>query len=168
VCRVRTLADVPAVRSVPSAALTAAQLHALLSLRCAVFIVEQGSPFQDPDPRDLEAGTSHLWLEDEDEDGAGPLAYLRMCREPDGSIRIGRVCTALRARGRGLARLLLEHALAAAAGGRVVLSAQPYLRGWYAGYGFEAVGAEYVEDGIAHIDMVRPAATGQGLAANRP
>jgi ElaA protein len=38
-----------------------------------------------------------------------------------------------------------------------VLEAQSYLVEWYARFGFAASGEEYVEDGILHTTMTRPA-----------
>ena len=38
----------------------------------------------------------------------------------------------------------------------VALSAQSHLERFYAGLGFSPTSEEYVEDGIAHIDMERP------------
>ena len=37
------------------------------------------------------------------------------------------------------------------------LSAQQYLERFYAGFGFETVGESYLEDGIPHVAMTRPA-----------
>ena len=37
------------------------------------------------------------------------------------------------------------------------LSAQQYLERFYEEFGFESVGESYLEDGIPHIAMVRPA-----------
>jgi ElaA protein len=39
----------------------------------------------------------------------------------------------------------------------VVLSAQTYLREFYASFGFSEIGEEYLEDDIPHIDMERRA-----------
>ena len=35
-----------------------------------------------------------------------------------------------------------------------MLDAQAPLAGWYAGFGFEVVGEEFLEDGIPHLPMV--------------
>ena len=126
-------------------------LYALLTLRVDVFVVEQACPYPELDGRDLEAGTRHLWVE---EDGA-VLAYLRTLREPDGRVRIGRVATAAPARGRGLAARLMRAALAELGAAGVDLHAQAHLVGWYAAFGFEPAGAEFLEDGIPHVPMHR-------------
>lgn len=126
-----------------------AALHAILALRCAVFVVEQGCPYLDVDGRDPAA--THHWVEEED---GAVLAYLRVLPDPQGA-RIGRVVTAPVARGRGLAARLMEIALAEAPG-VVVLDAQAHLAGWYTGFGFARSGPEFMEDGIPHVPMRRP------------
>ncbi|MCE0537355.1 GNAT family N-acetyltransferase [Kineosporia rhizophila] len=135
--------------------LTPGEAYALLKLRVDVFVVEQKCPYPELDGRDVEPGTEHLWLADEH----GPTAYLRLLADPDGRARIGRVCTRADARGRSLAGRLMEAALAGLEPGReTVLDAQAHLTGWYARYGFTASGPEYLEDGIPHVPMRRPAA----------
>jgi ElaA protein len=132
--------------------LDAATLYALLRLRVDVFVVEQRCAYPELDGRDIEPETRHVWLEE-----AGvPSAYLRMLAEPDGGARIGRVCVAGSARGRGLARRLMEEALAVVGDRPCILHAQSYLVGFYRGLGFVATGPEYLdEDGIPHVPMRR-------------
>ena len=84
--------------------LSAATLYGLLRLRMQVFIVEQRCPYQDLDGRDAEPATRHLWLTEDDD----PVGYLRIVTEPDGARRIGRVCVAPAARGKGLADRLMR------------------------------------------------------------
>ena len=137
--------------------LDARTLYALLRLRVDVFVVEQKCPYPDLDGRDTEPATEHAWLQD----FAGPAAYLRILRDPD-AIRIGRLCTRADARGAGAATRLLGQALDRHPGRRMVLDAQSYLVGFYAGFGFAPCGPEFLEDGIAHVPMCRPAAPGPG------
>jgi ElaA protein len=132
--------------------LDAATLYALLRLRVDVFVVEQRCAYPELDGRDLEPATRHLWLT---EAAPHPLAYLRLLAEPDGAVRIGRVCTARPARGRGLAQRLVEAALATAGPVPYVLDAQRYLVPFYTRLGFAACGPEYVDDGIPHVPMRR-------------
>jgi len=135
--------------------LDAATLYALLRLRTDVFVVEQQCPYPELDGRDVEPGTRHLWLAP-DGDPLDVRAYLRLLAEPDGAVRIGRVCTAAKARGEGLSARLLDAALELAGSGTpTVLDAQSYLVGFYESYGFTASGPEYVEDGIPHVPMRR-------------
>jgi ElaA protein len=149
------------VRSARFAELDAATLYALLRLRVDVFVVEQHCPYPELDGRDGEPATVHMWLE---HDGA-PVSYLRILTEPDGAARIGRVCTAAAYRGGGRSARLLGAALDLLGDRPCTLAAQSYLTGFYAGFGFRATGAQFVEDGIAHVPMARPGPTGQGRAA---
>lgn len=129
--------------------LTAHELHDILALRVAVFVVEQACPYAEIDGRDTEPGTRHIWLAD-----PGVRAYLRVLDDGDAR-RIGRVVTAPAARGGGLAARLVDHATATTAG-PWVLDAQAHLEPWYLARGFSVAGPAFVEDGIAHVPMRRP------------
>lgn len=123
------------------------ELYGMLRLRCEVFVVEQECAYLDVDGRDTEPATRHVWL------GTPVEAYLRVL--DDGPTRrIGRVVTHPAARSSGRAAVLLEHVLAATPA-PWALDAQSHLAGWYARFGFEISGSEYLEDGIAHIPMRR-------------
>jgi ElaA protein len=126
--------------------------YQLLRLRAEVFVVEQSCLYADLDGRDLEPDAEHCWTADE----SGPTSYLRVITEPDGALRVGRVCTRADARAGGLAGLLMAAAMARAGGRDVVLNAQAHLAGWYARYGFTASGPEFLDDGIPHLPMRRP------------
>ncbi len=127
--------------------------YLLWQLRQDVFVVEQECPYPDLDGRDLEPGTRHLWVA---EDGR-PVGYLRMLEDGSGW-RIGRVLVAEGHRGRGIAETLMRRALEVVGAGPSRLDAQSYLTGWYARFGFEPSGPEFVEDGIPHVPMLRPPA----------
>ena len=125
-------------------------LYAILKLRSDVFVVEQKCFYADPDGRDTEPGTRHLWLSRDDE----MLAYLRIL--DDGAAeRIGRVATVPAARGTGLASRLVEEALTVIGNRPSVLDAQAHLVRFYAKFGYEQTGPEYLEDGIPHVPMLR-------------
>jgi ElaA protein len=134
-------------------------LLGLLALRSAVFVVEQRCPFLDVDDADLTAW--HLV----GRIGGRMVATLRLLppgvRYRDASI--GRVCTAIDQRGTGLGRALMEQGLAGAGrflpGVALRISAQQHLQGFYESLGFTAVSDPYDEDGIAHVEMWRPAPT---------
>jgi len=134
------------------AELDAGTLYELLKLRAEVFVVEQECAYLDLDGRDPEPGTRHLWFSD----AAGVTTYLRILDDGDVQ-RIGRVVTAARARGAGLAGRLLLEALTVIGDRPIVLDAQAHLVGFYGRYGFQQTGPEYLEDGIPHIPMVRAA-----------
>lgn len=135
------------VRSAAFAELDPATLYALLRLRTDVFVVEQCCAYPELDGRDLEPATVHLWTEDD----AGPVSYLRILDAP-GPARLGRVVTRADARGQGHGGRLVTAALARTEGD-VLIDAQSRLRDWYAGFGFVVDGAEFTEDGIAHLPM---------------
>ncbi|GAA4538871.1 GNAT family N-acetyltransferase [Pseudonocardia xishanensis] len=136
------------IRTARGGELTAAELEAILVLRTAVFVVEQDCAYQEVDGRDTLSTTWHAWTGDVD-------ACLRVLTEPDGTRRIGRVCTAAAARGKGLAAELMAAAVAEIGDTPSVLDAQAYARGFYERFGYAAVGDEFDEDGIPHIRMVR-------------
>lgn len=141
-------------RDVPAADLSTRLLHDVLALRNRVFVVEQACAYQDVDGLDLGEGVRHVVALD----GERLVACARVLPGP----RIGRVAVAPEARGLQLGRRLMERALAVCEerwpGAPVTVSAQAHLRGFYGSLGFEAVGEEYDEDGIPHVDMVRRAA----------
>jgi len=136
--------------------LPAALLYQVLRFRQAIFVVEQASPYADLDGRD--GGAHHLLLHCD-----GMLAgYLRLV--PDRARRrvaIGRVAVAASHRRRGLARRLMDAALARCRqefpGWAIALSAQAYLLPFYARFGFAATSAPYDDCGVPHVDMIRRA-----------
>ncbi|MGZ4478003.1 MAG: GNAT family N-acetyltransferase [Nocardioidaceae bacterium] len=124
--------------------------YGLWALRESVFVVEQECPYQELDGRDTEPGTRHVWIAE-----AGvPVGYLRVLEDAD-MARIGRVLTAHSHRGAGLAGVLLRAALDHIGHRPSRLDAQSYLVGWYTRFGYAADGAEFLEDGIPHVPMVR-------------
>ncbi len=139
-----------AVRNALTGSLDARTLYRILQLRVDVFVVEQRCPYRELDGRDLEPATEQFWTESEGD----IAATLRVLVDPDGRSRIGRVATARRFRGRGLAAELMSAALVSTDRSEVVLDAQTYLSGWYRRFGFVPAGPEFLEDGIAHLPMV--------------
>ena len=137
-----------------AADLSTAMIYALLRLRVEVFVVEQGCPYQDLDGHDLDRSTRHYWLAPY---GAieDAQATLRLLEPTEGQFRIGRVCAARPARARGGIRRLLEAALAEVGDAPCVLDAQTDSVELYTAFGFVADGAEFTEDGIAHVPMRR-------------
>ncbi|MEV6429657.1 GNAT family N-acetyltransferase [Nocardia sp. NPDC051463] len=132
--------------------LDTATLYQLLKLRVEVFVVEQKCAYPELDGLDLLPETRHFWLDDEGE----VIATLRLLEEHEGgvkSFRIGRLCTAVTARGHGYTTRLVQAALAEAGSATVRLSAQTYLVDMYTKFGFKPDGAEFDEDGIMHTPM---------------
>jgi ElaA protein len=142
----------PRARVVGFDDLGARAAYDLWRLRQDVFVVEQGSPYPDLDGRDVEPSTRHLLLEED-----GVLVGCARVLDDGGGARVGRLVVARAARGRGLAAVLLDASLAVVGDREVRLDAQTQLAGWYARWGFAVSGPEFVEDGVAHVPMARPA-----------
>jgi ElaA protein len=136
--------------------LTPREVHDLFRLRIEVFVMEQNCPFQDVDGADVDAW--HLL----GRSGDALHAYCRLLspgvKFPEASI--GRVITSQRARGTGLGKVLMAEALERAGGlwpGQPIrIGAQARLERFYEGFGFRTASDEYIEDGIPHIEMLRP------------
>ncbi|MGE0313101.1 MAG: GNAT family N-acetyltransferase [Lautropia sp.] len=132
-------------------------LLALMSLRSRVFVVEQACVYLDPDELDPGACFLHASVQGRCVATARVLAGGTRFAEPS----IGRVCVAPELRRTGLGRALMREALEGCRrhhpGSAVRISAQAHLAGFYRGFGFEVASAEYLEDGIAHVEMLAPA-----------
>ena len=138
---------------------TPAEIYAVLAARSEVFVVEQRCQFLDADGHDAHAWHLMGWSRE----GGVLAAYLRLLEpgrryaEPS----IGRVLTTAAFRGRGLGREAmhkgLRHAAAQYPDCAVRVSAQARLERFYESLGFRVISEPYHEDGIAHIDMLRPA-----------
>lgn len=141
--------------------LTPAQLYAVLALRSEVFVVEQNCVFQDADGRDTQA--IHLLGQRQGGNEAVLVAYARAF--PAGvtfeEASIGRVVTRPSARGGGLGHDLMTQGIAAVfstwGAQPIRIGAQAHLKHFYAQHGFVDLNLPYLEDGIAHLEMLRPA-----------
>lgn len=140
------------------------ELHDVFQARIAVFVVEQNCVFQDIDGLDPDCW--HLLGTDPEPspDAQGSLvAYCRLC--PPGTKfaepSIGRVITSSAARGAGHGRALMREALRHAErlwpGRDLRIGAQCHLQRFYADLGFVRASEPYDEDGIPHVEMLRPA-----------
>lgn len=137
--------------------LTTTELYAILHLRSEVFVVEQQCPYQDLDYADQKG----LHLMGTDEEGK-LLAYARIfapgIKFKEASI--GRVVTSPQARGKGAGRQLMERSIEVLQANYGVIpiriGAQQYLQQFYTSLGFEQTSDTYIEDGIPHIEMLRP------------
>lgn len=135
--------------------LTRDELYRLLSLRCAVFVVEQQCAFQEPDGLDPQC--VHL-LACVDE---GTLVGCARVVPPGLSgpqPAIGRIVVAPPWRRSGLGSRLVRTGLSLCArrwpGTPVRLHAQTHLTGYYERLGFAATDERWVEDGIPHVAML--------------
>lgn len=135
-------------------AFSAVDLYALLKLRVDVFVVEQNCAYPELDGKDGEALHLRLVIDGE------TAAYARLWRPENRPPRIGRVIVAPGHRGKGLGETLMREAIRACEvhfpGEPIALSAQSHLERFYRSLGFAPTSEEYVEDGIPHIDMLRP------------
>lgn len=141
----------------PWSGLSTDELYRILALRQRVFCVEQNCPYNDCDGWDDRA--AHLWC---DGDDGAIAAYLRVFAPgvKYAEASLGRVVTSPEARRTGMGRRLMAEGLArvAAAHGAapVRIGAQKYLERFYGELGFVRVSDDYLEDGIPHLEMVRP------------
>lgn len=141
------MSDTPLVRSARLIDLAPEALYAILKLRSDVFVVEQQCAYADLDGRDTDPDTVHMWLEDDDEEVVAALRIL------GGAVpQIGRIATRADRRRQGLGALLLHGALEQLPR-PVEVRAQARLQRWYATFGFVRCSDEWVEDGIAHVQM---------------
>ncbi len=130
------------------------ELYALLKLRQDVFLLEQECLYNDFDGLDADSLHMLCWRGEE-------LAAYQRCLPPGLSYpqsAIGRIVVAPSARGTSLGRELVQRGidfnLERWPGQDISINAQSYLERFYSGLGFEAVGDEYLEDGIPHIRML--------------
>jgi ElaA protein len=98
-------------------------------------------------------------------DGGRALAATLRCLAPGAKypeMSLGRIVTSQAARGTGVGRELVAQGIALAEnlhpGHAIRIGAQAHLERFYGGFGFVKVSDPYDEDGILHIDMLRPAA----------
>lgn len=134
------------------------ELFAALRLRSEVFVVEQDCVYLDLDDKD--AKSIHLFNYDPNHHKSEAVVRLVPPGTSYAEPSIGRVATSIEQRGSGLGQELMERAIRSCQrrwpGQSIRISAQQYLIHFYEGLGFEVVGDGYLEDGIPHIEMLRP------------
>ena len=139
-------------------ALGVRELQNIYMARQRVFALEQQCIYLDADGCDEQAFHLAAWSPRQRE----PLAYARVL---DPGVKyeeasIGRVITWGAGRGRGLGREIVSRAIVGVAevwpGAAIRISAQTRLERFYAAFGFGAIGAPYLEDGIDHTEMLLP------------
>lgn len=132
--------------------LTIEELHEILKVRVAVFVVEQNCPYQEVDDKDKYS--YHVYFRDEN----GIQAYLRVIEKNNDSdeVAIGRVIAIKRRC--GLGTKILEEGIKVAKNymkaNKIVLEAQTYARELYEKLGFKQTSEEFLEDEIPHIKMM--------------
>lgn len=133
------------------------ELYDAIQLRLQVFCVEQNCPYQDLDGLDQQA--QHLLAY---QDGK-LVGYLRLFASEQNNndrdhVVIGRVCCDVSCRNTGLGKRLMLEALKYSDRHYqkdIYISAQEYLTFFYEQLGFKKQTDVYLEDGIAHIGMLR-------------
>lgn len=136
------------------AALSPAELYAIMRLRNEVFVVEQQCAYQDADDKDQASWHLAGWQESQ------LVAYARII--PPGisyeECSIGRVVSSPAHRrsgaGRELMKQSIEKAFSRFQSNSIRIGAQLYLKNFYASLGFIPCSDEYLEDGIPHIEMI--------------
>ena len=133
--------------------LSLTELYEILKARINVFVVEQNCPYPEIDDKDKDA--YHVFIKEDHE----VVAYLRVLA-PGVSYKeasVGRVLTTQRDKGYGKLIMNKGIKLINEKYGSVAIriGAQLYAKGFYERFGFYQVSDEYLEDGIAHIEMVK-------------
>ena len=128
------------------------EINDIFSLRSEVFIVEQNCAYQDVDGKDELADHVMLYIEEE------LVGYARVFVENTyfKEASFGRAVVKKKHRGEGYGHLLVDKSLEelkAKKQSPIKISAQSYLKEFYASHGFLAKGDEYMEDGIPHTAM---------------
>lgn len=128
------------------------EYHELLKLRCAVFLVEQQSPYQEVDDADKEA--IHLYFRT-DEGVLGAYARVLPAGVTHPTASIGRVIAV--ERGCGAGRRIMEEATRVAQeeldADVITIEAQVQARGFYQKLGFVQTSDEFDDGGVMHIEM---------------
>jgi len=125
--------------------------HELRAIRETVFILEQHVPIE-LEWDGLDVDCLHVLAASSAGESIGTARLL-----PDG--HIGRMAVLKEWRGRGVGSALLQLLLAETRKCQVrqaVLNAQTSAAGFYAKFGFQTVGEEFMDAGIPHVKMVLP------------
>lgn len=139
------------------AELDATTLYDLLKLRVDVFVVEQKCAYEELDGIDPQC--RHLLVRN----SVGELlGYLRLLppglRWPQPGL--GRLVVARDARGEGLARALVQEGVRGCQTQYpehdIHISAQQHLEAFYQSLGFVVNSTPFIDDGIWHVDMLKP------------
>ncbi|MBB1384162.1 GNAT family N-acetyltransferase [Pseudoalteromonas sp. SG45-5] len=135
-------------------ALNTHTLFTIVRGRIEVFVVEQMCPYPELDDNDTANTTVHIYQMDKN----NLLAYARCYEKNAQYSAIGRVLVAKSERGKGVAKILVNEAINCCKANwperNIYIGAQTYLLDFYQSLGFESVNDEYLEDGIAHQDMI--------------
>ena len=128
------------------------EVQSIFGLRSEVFIVEQECPYQDVDQRDPEA--NHLLLYENNILCGYTRIFPKNTYFKEASF--GRTVVKKKYRGKGYGNVLVKESIAFLKSKKentIKISAQSYLKKFYASHGFIPKGEEYLEDNIPHTAM---------------
>ncbi len=132
------------------------ELYAIIRLRNEVFVVEQNCVFQDADNKDQQCFHLMGFINNE------LVAYTRLLDKgiAYNYASIGRVVTNPNYRNIGAGKLLMQQSIEQCytlfGQQSIKIGAQLYLKKFYESFGFEQSSDVYDEDGIDHIEMIKP------------
>lgn len=136
-------------------ALTPTELYEILRLRNEVFVVEQNCIYNECDGKDIKC--HHLWCSL----GGEIIGYCRIVSPGVSYVEpsFGRLVSKPGYRelklGHQMLGLIIQIIKNHYHTGRIRISAQVYLKQFYAQYGFVQVSEEYLEDTLPHMEMLR-------------
>ena len=128
------------------------EVEKIFSLRSEVFIVEQECPYQDIDGKDAKA--DHLFLYENNILCGYTRVFPKNTYFKEASF--GRTVVKKTHRGKGYGHMLVKEAIKHLKNKNenpIKISAQSYLKKFYASHGFTPKGEEYLEDNIPHTAM---------------
>lgn len=133
------------------------EFYRIARLRSEVFFVEQRINDIDLDDTDRAPDTEHWWIDAEPQ----VAAYLRVLRlaavEHGATLSFGRVAVRRDRRSEGLAQRLIAAVLERHGHEPIVIHSQQYIVNLYRPFGFRVVGEPFLDAGIVHHTMIRPA-----------
>ena len=133
--------------------LTLDEFHSILKLRIDVFVVEQNCPYPELDNKDQIS--YHFFYKENNR----VIAYTRIFKPGDyyNEAAFGRVAVHQDFRkkklGKKLIKKTIEETYKLFGKVSIKIGGQTYLKKFYESFGFQQIGAEYLEDGIPHIYM---------------
>lgn len=141
------------LHSIPFGRLTLGQLYQLLKLRQEIFVLEQTCLYQDLDDKDQIS--VHILAEDEGQVVSCARVFWK--NQEEKVAQIGRMCTRMSYRGKSLSLRVMAEAVRTCkeefGATLVYIEAQCYAIPFYEKLGFKVSSAEFLEDGIPHVEM---------------
>lgn len=142
------------IQALGMSSLSALQLFDILKLRQDVFFVEENIIYPDLDDIDKEAIHAFATINGE------IASYARVYRdENEKHVKIGRVVTAAKYRGKGLASEIIRKCVEVGRNNfntdEIWLDAQIHAISFYEGIGFKVESERFMEAGIEHVRMVK-------------